>query len=284
MTSLIAWAAADNKPTGMLISNISFASDSRLSWENAPPKEDYTKLYASDLRPEILGFAGEADLAQPVVEAFANEPAGAAQEAFDPHVRAEHLRMLLKNRVDAMRTCRSTSVLYGARSGLGVSHSVFSLFCLRWSQDIGSIEVEYVHIDPTQPSAVVAQDGSGTESIAMWQSRWRIPGGKHIAWQEPAGTKHFSRHIFSAFCDSINSNDDTATNGIPQIVRLRRVGNGEIIGFSGAVGTFVAGRPLSEYRGRPPVSFVDDNYHVVDQHGNRLGPLQPRPGDAPART
>ncbi|WP_129518497.1 hypothetical protein [Burkholderia stabilis] len=102
MTSLIAWAAADNKPSGMLISNISFASDSRLSWENAPPKNDYTKLYASELRPEILGFAGEADLAQPIVEAFANEPIDAAESEFNPHARSEHLRSLLIGRANAM--------------------------------------------------------------------------------------------------------------------------------------------------------------------------------------
>lgn len=282
MTSLIAWAAADNKPTGMLISNISFASDSRLSWENAPPKDDYTKLYASELRPEILGFAGEADLAEPVVEAFANEPLNAEESEFNPHARSERLRSLLTSRANAMRSCRDTSVLYGARSGLGVRDSVFSLFCLRWTQNTGVFEIEYVHIDPAQPSALISKDGSGTTSINTWQEKWRVPEERR-SWKEPDGKNHFSRHIFSAFCDSIASNEDGATGGVPQIVRLRRVGNGEVIGFAGAAGTFVAGGPLSDYRGRRPAGFVDENYHVVDQHGNRIGPLQPRPSDAPRR-
>ncbi|KAB0650299.1 hypothetical protein [Burkholderia diffusa] len=272
MTSLIAWLAADMKKEGPQISGITMASDSRISFPDRPPEDDCTKLYASAHRPEILGYVGEVDLAQPVASSFITESLIPGSE-FDPHARLVRLTTLLEaRRAELNWTCLDTTLLYAARTGVGMKKSTFHLFSLSWTESDGKVQATYFPVEHTKPSMVVELSGTGRASVKYWQEKW----------SKATPDLHYTRHFFSAFCDSIWSGRDTFSGGVPQVAVVRRTKNGQPIGFVNETGTYLKGRLLA-----PPypsdLEFVNENYQFVDSQGNPTGKRRFRPHEAPRR-
>ncbi|MEM5372921.1 hypothetical protein V4C53_43965 [Paraburkholderia azotifigens] len=260
------------KKEGPRISGVTLASDSRISWNNQYPRDDCTKIYAATGQPEIAGFVGDVDLAQQVVSSFLAEALHTGAE-FDPYARCGRLATLLKaRRTELAVSCRDTTILYAARSGMGMKRSVFHLWALSWIESDSELHITHIPIDPTEPSAVVTVDGSGQTSVRHWQHEWC----------KKTPDRHFTRHFFSAFCDSIFSGDDEFSGGVPQVAVVRRTKAGQLIGFVNKSGPFLKGRPL-ETPPAPDLQFVNEDYQFVDEHGNRKGKPRIRPHEAPTR-
>ncbi|WP_124920233.1 hypothetical protein [Burkholderia stagnalis] len=150
--------------------------------------------------------------------------------------------------------------------------STFNLCSLSWTESDGKVQATYFPVEHTKPSMVVAFDGSGHRSVKYWQDEW----------SKATPDLHYTRHFFSAFCDSIWSGDDGFSGGVPQVAVIRRTKNGQAIGFVNETGTYLKGRPLAAPH-PADLEFVNENYQFVDGQGNPTGKRRFRPLEAPRR-
>tara|TARA_B110001469_G_scaffold33518_1_gene33971 strand:- start:5373 stop:6014 length:642 start_codon:yes stop_codon:yes gene_type:complete len=107
---------------------------------------------------------------------------------------------------------RVMSERLGEAIGLSVINSIHGLTEADWAQGIGWKDERLA--SPTT-SDLIQVEGSGTKTFKGWNMR--------LKKSEIGGT---SRAIFQAFTQSIRSEADAFTFGPPQLVALRRVGNG----------------------------------------------------------
>src|SRR5258708_7028877 len=75
------------------------------------------------------------------------------------------------------------------------------------------------HILVPERSALLVSEGSGASAVKKYYERW-----------QKSHSADTSRAVFSAFCESITSQNDPLTGGAPQLAGLYRVGPGRLYG------------------------------------------------------
>ena len=128
-------------------------------------------------------------------------------------------------------------------------------------------------LDPESPTSPILWSGTGGPTVYSLQ----------YEWSRNRPDLHFSRNIFSAFCDAIASLRDRSTGGAPQLATLRRSDNGKLLGFVGGAGAYFKGTKLRSNPSEIPDEFRDCDYQCVDQNGVLLknAQIQPRPKEVP---
>lgn len=231
MTTLFSWTSVDSRgPSGLYI-----ASDSRISWVDndgvASARWDIgRKLFACTTSPDVFGYSGDVLFPSMLLSQVCSLiDKGILFLATDnPPQRAERLRALLERELNEYPAPhrRDFSVFYGTRSGERpipyragtVQPSIkFHLFVIRWSVSVGWTSFEVAQPDS---SAITAADGSGKNALDEHVLRWA-----------DSDVGRTSRALFSAFCDSLASGDDSKTGGAPQLVRIGPAGPAASIGI-----------------------------------------------------
>ena len=209
MTSLAAWAAVDSRAT----SSFYLASDSRISFAHGmPPFDSARKLFASSRYADLFGYCGDVDFAFSILDGALKliDGDGLFSKGDDAEGRNEKFEALLEKSFTGCLTKKEFTVLHASRDGEGMSASFF-LWSLGWSAERGWVK-ETLPLPTT--SAIVLSEGSGGRVVVEHNEKWRhlLPGR--------------SRSVFSAFCDALESREDSKSGGAPQLVGLYRKGPG----------------------------------------------------------
>ncbi|MFN9622371.1 MAG: hypothetical protein ACK587_06000 [Cyanobacteriota bacterium] len=210
MTSLIAWAGIDSRGP----SSIYIASDSRISWDGsgAIKWDQGRKVFAASQTPEIFGFCG--DVLFPSI--FLSQLTGilvdnGVRPITNAKGRAEAILEYTKSGHDGFPLHGggdSFTIHYCCREGENMK-GTFHVYVITYSHASYTWSMEKREIP--KKSGLVFVGGSGETALKTWQDRWQSTS--------QGGT---SRAIFSAFCDSLDSNHDPKTGGAPQLVGIKR--------------------------------------------------------------
>ena len=257
MTSLAAWPGIDSRG----LSTLYIVSDSRVSWQGSSDHWGLgLKVFASSFTPDIFGFYGDVLVPSTVlprlVEGPLLNPISDAQERHDEVMKA------LRQSADTLPVARrgAFGVLHGGRNGEGMK-STRHLWHSHWSQKLGWLDNPIVLDDV---SAITIALGSGDRTVTNHQ----------IAARNELGT--FSRAVYTGFCDSLISGEDSFSGGAPQLVGLYRTGSGMHFG------TILRGK--SYYRGLetaqlcvPGIEWRNELFERCDSRGQRIEGAQAQP-------
>jgi len=235
LTSFVAWVGVDSHGPA----SIYLASDSRISWTDPTSGTTETwdygrKVFASQRRPELLGYVGDVVFPSLVLSQLVAAVDGDAMFAngASPGARFDAISDSIKESFRGVpaRQRRSFSVLYATREAEKMS-SRFFLWALHWTPD-GDWQVE----DLPMPahSAAIRVLGSGGSEIRKWQGRW-----------DSTGEGRTSRAVFSSLCDAIVAERDPCSGGAPQLAGIYRIGSGRSIGVVVDKQPFLFGLPVS---------------------------------------
>ncbi|HEP8974296.1 TPA: hypothetical protein VDU83_006725 [Pseudomonas aeruginosa] len=93
--------------------------------------------------------------------------------------------------------------------------------------------------------------GSVENSIESWNRRYK--------------SRHTSRAMFAAFCESILSDEDPHSGGAPQLVGLYRIGAGRSFGVIWNNARYFDGQKTLSKASKDNVAWRNDTFEVVDQ-------------------
>lgn len=260
MTTLIAWAAIDERGT----SAVYMASDSRLSWEEYSAWDSGRKIFASEKFPEILGYTGDALFCTQVLSqviAFIDSCAPLLEMA-SLDSKYEYIGDLIDRAFSSYPTqfcLPNFSILYLTRIGMTWGACTFA-----WTAKSGW-QARQVHAIPMSWEDVRAVDdftviqaravvfvsaGSGGEMFRTfyYNSDWFA--------QLPL----YSRGIFGAFTDFIESPIDSKTGGKPQISGLYRQFEARKIGFADSDARYLYGILVSPSDYQSSVRWVNRTF------------------------
>lgn len=232
MTTLISWAAIDDRGT----SAVYMASDSRLSWEEYDTWDSGRKIFASEKFPEILGYTGDALFCTQVLSqviSFIDSCAPLARLT-ELEAKYDYVGELIERAFKSYPTqfcLPNFSILYLTRLG-----KIWGACTFAWTAQTGwkakkvrTIPMTWGEVRaidsfaPVQATAVLfVSDGSGGEKFRSFYNQ--------SAWL--AKLPLYSRGIFGAFTDFIESDSDSKTGGKPQIGGLYREFEAKKIGFA----------------------------------------------------
>lgn len=231
MTTLIAWAAIDDRST----SAVYMASDSRLTWEAGGMWDSGRKIFASEFYPEILGYSGDAVFCTQVlgqIVAYIDSCAPLNNVAIfeEKYDRIKSLLVRSFSSYPKQFCLPGFSVFYLTRIGRKWGGCTFS-----WSADTGW--AQRVGSDIPMSGEDICQAGKDENSklrTVMFVSAGS--GGEkfrefYLGSEWSKKLPLLSRGIFGAFCDFIETNHDPMTGGTPQISCLYRSLNARKIGF-----------------------------------------------------
>lgn len=278
MTTLIAWAAIDDRET----SAVYMASDSRISWRENDVWDNGRKIFASEKFPEILGYTGDALFCTQVLSqviAFIDSCAPLSQ-MMKLDVKFDYVGGLIERAFESYpkQFCLPNfSILYLTRLGKTWGACTFAWTAQEgWqTKNIHRIPMTWAEVHEldsfvvTQASAVIfVSDGSGGEKFRSFynNSQWiaKLP--------------IYSRGIFGAFTDFIDSASDSKTGGKPQISGLYREFEAKKIGFADGDQRFLYGILVSPSDYQAEMRWVNrtfENCHPLS--GDRLPGEQRQP-------
>ncbi len=211
MTSLIAWIGVDSRGQ----TSAYLASDSRITWGKSTSFDTGVKLFVSSNSAEIFGYCGDVTFASQIlphtIEQIDNDFLFSEKQSIDE--KTKRIYELIKNDFKEYPESinQGFEILYFSRENSNMK-SRFHLSKFSWNHND---KWQSEKISLPEKSGLVDYTGSGSKSIYKWYRKWQNT--------ELKGT---SRSVFSAFCDSIASGEDPYTGGAPQLVGLRRIGNG----------------------------------------------------------
>jgi hypothetical protein len=278
VTTLIAWAAIDNRET----SAVYMASDSRISWGDSGVWDSGRKIFASEKFPEILGYTGDALFCTQVlgqVMAFVDSCEALAALA-DLDMKYDYVQDLVQRAFMSYPTnfcLPNFSVLYMTRV-----EKVWGACTFSWSTSDGwapkqvhRIPLNWTEVQQggqtieEQTSAVLfVSDGSGGAKFRRFY--------KNSEWLTRLSL--YSRGIFGAFVDFINSGQDAQTGGKPQIAGLYRKFEAKKIGFTQGEARFLYGIQLEPSDYGQNVRWVNATFENCDsESGMRTIDAQPQP-------
>lgn len=231
MTTLIAWASIDARDT----SAVYMASDSRLSWGECDVWDSGRKIFASEKFPEILGYTGDALFCTQVLSQVISfiDSCAPLERLTELNDKYNYVGELIERAFKAYPTqfcLPNFSILYLIRV-----EKTWGACTFAWASESGW-QTKKIHkvpmtwadvrgVDsfiPAQASAVVfVSDGTGGDEFR------RFYNGSEWLAKLPL----YSRGIFGAFTDFIDSGRDSKTGGKPQISGLYRRFEAQKIGF-----------------------------------------------------
>lgn len=278
MTTLIAWASIDDRGT----SAVYMASDSRLSWEKYDAWDSGRKIFASEKYPEILGYTGDALFCTQVLSqviAFIDScaPLSGLTEL---DLKYDYVESLIERAFSSYPTqfcLPNFSILYLTRVG-----STWGSCTFGWAADSGW-QPRKVHEIPMTWTEVLAKDaflpsqagavlfvseGSGGEKFRKHynESEWlsKLP--------------LYSRGIFGAFTDFIESGKDDKTGGKPQLSGLYRNFEAKKIGFADGDLRYLYGIAVAPNDYQQSVRWVNRTFeNCTPLSGTRLPGAQRQP-------
>ena len=247
VTTIAAWAGVDTHG----VSSVYIASDSRITWGAQTRWDQGRKTFASEKFPYIFGYWGDvlfpAMVIPQVVESIdrglirlnPNRSFGAVGSA---------IRRLWLGYPPGQR--RDCGILMAHRLGSGMkSNFTFASFTYEAKTDLWKRRSIAM---PTQ-SAELRIAGSGARSVQSTKKLW--DASRH------GGT---SRAVFSAICESILSGSDPLSGGGPQLVGLRRIGNGHTFGVAVEGQRYFAGTRVRRDDVSEEVEWFNDLFERVD--------------------
>lgn len=246
MTTITAWAAVDRG-----VSAVYIASDSRITWGQGDLWDRGRKTFASHTEPYVFGYWGDVlfpAMALPqVIESIdhnlvplnANRPYGPVGSLIR--------RLWLDYPISQRRDC---GILLAHRLGSGMK-SVFSLAVFTY----GAKEDKWRRRSIPMPdrSAELRIAGSGTAVVRNAKKLW-----------DDSPHRHTSRAVYSAFCEGLASGQDPLSGGGPQLVRLRRMGNGETLGATIGASRFFAGAKVRSSDVTLGVDWFNELFERID--------------------
>ncbi len=205
MTSIAVWVGVDSR----LPASLNIASDSRISWGNTEKWDQGRKIFATRSDAHLFGYCGEVlfpALVLPVVIDLIDR--GLIKSGQDEIIQ------VLKDEMANYPSSIGFTVFHAFRTGDGML-AKFGLTTIEYKSGAWIVD------SPTIPNSsdLVHVGGSGERSFRNAVAKWRKSNS--------GGT---SRAIFSAFCESIGSNEDRRSGGPPQLGALYRTGPARLIG------------------------------------------------------
>lgn len=215
MTTLIAWIGVDSRGPASLY----FASDSRFSWGDRQSWSFGRKLFASKTYPDILAYCGDVTFPSTILNQIVDRiDPGLLYAKDDTPVQKNNkiftsISLSFKNYPVSQR--RGFHIIHGCREETGMK-SVFHVFKITWTTKGWENEALII----PDESKLIEKIGSGTISMHKWYEKW-----------QRSDSKRTSRSVFSAFCDSIESEEDPYSGGPPQLAGIYRKGNARTFGI-----------------------------------------------------
>ncbi len=280
MTTLIAWAAIDDKNT----SAIYMASDSRLSWDKYGIWDSGRKIFVSEIYPEVLGYTGDALFCSQVLSqviAFIDSCAP-IKNVSDFPTKFERIESLIKRAFSSypQQFCLPTfSILYLTRIGAQWGACTFN-----WQAGAGWSDKLIHNIPMTWEEVRRAGKDENSQSRAVLFVSAGSGGAKFRGFYlESEWSKKLpllSRGIFGAFSDFIEANRDPLTGGTPQLCGLYRDLKATKIGFVKDNERYLYGIAISpdDYQGN--VRWVNRTFENCEPRTGELipgGQRQPAP-------
>lgn len=232
MTTLISWLGVDSRgPTSVYV-----ASDSRYSWKNKYTWDVGQKLYYSEKHPEIFGLCGDVAFSSGILDSLRRkiDLENILKSATSFASKLEIVGSYIKEVFGPHPAKAEFTALYLSRMGEGMSCS-FHIASIKWSNNKGFETVDLTSEMP-EKSDLIKEEGTGGVSVKNWLYRWER--------SDAVGT---SRSIFSAFCDSLVSQDDPESGGSPQLIGMYRVGPPRVFGIVWGGELYLSGTKLSEH-------------------------------------
>lgn len=278
MTTLIAWAAIDNRET----TAVYMASDSRISRGDSGVWDSGRKIFASEKFPEILGYTGDALFCTQVlgqVVAFIDS-CEALAGLTDLEKKYDYVQDLIVRAFKVYPTefcLPSFSILYMTRVD-----KIWGACTFSWSADGGWAAKQVHHIplnwsdvqqggqniEAQTDTILFSSDGSGGAKFRNFY--------KSSKWLEKLSL--YSRSIFGAFVDFIDSGVDGKTGGKPQIAGIYRKFEAKKIGFTEGESRFLYGIQLAPTDYGKNVRWVNATFENCEsESGMRFADAQPQP-------
>lgn len=278
MTTLIAWAAIDDRGT----SAVYMASDSRLSWAEYGNWDSGRKIFASEKFPEILGYTGDAFFCTQVLSqviAFVDscEPLAEITSLDEKYA---YIGSLIERAFKSYPTqfcLPSFSILYLTRIGKSWGACTFA-----WTNKDGW-QTKQVHSIPLNWEDVRAVDKSLMFQTSAVLFATAGSGGDMFMtyYRESEWFKTmpmYSRGIFGAFTDFIESSEDSKTGGRPQISGLYRNFDAKKIGFVDSDARYLYGIHVLPNDYQPSVRWVNRTFeNCAALSGERIPGEQRQP-------
>lgn len=214
MTTLLSWTGVDTHGSA----SIYIASDSRISWEEKRFWDVGRKVFASKTKPEIFGYCGSVafpiQILGQLVELIDSGLLFSENETYDS--KLEKVRLAIEESYGNLPTSQKGEchVLYATRVGTRM-RSTFHAARIK----INGKNVIKENIELPEKSGLIISAGSGKVALKSWYEEWvGLPN------KDPHRSGRTSRNVFSAFCDSLESQADRLSGGAPQLVGIYRVG------------------------------------------------------------
>lgn len=263
MTSLIAWVSypkSGNATTGDATA-IYLASDSRITWASKAKRWDAGhKLFAASSAAHVFGYCG--DVVFPSLVLAQVTAAIDHNLLFDDGAPYRDKNTIILSAIQSSFQQRhnapdeSFSIIHALRDKWG---KVASFHLWRIDYDHHSKEWKEAALPLPSATGTIIELGSGAKSTRSFGQRWRA--------SDVGGT---SRSVFSAFCDSLRSNEDPFSGGAPQLVALYTKGPAYPLGvwFDGQ--RYLHGLRLAPSTLSSKTEWRDELFQRVDFDGQPL--------------
>ncbi|MFW1840897.1 hypothetical protein ACG9XS_20450 [Acinetobacter gyllenbergii] len=234
MTTLICWAGADSRAT----SSLYIASDSRISWEGTQDYFDVgQKLFYSKNYPHAFGFSGLITGAQNLLNSLVRLiDNGYLNSNFDNETNALTIRDYFQNCFNhlpnnmKLELIKTVNIIHINRinNSQKVKDIYFHVNLFTFSPKGCEVQI----LDISSVSQILHISGSGTSAFKSSDYLWE---------KFDPDNSRTSRSFFSAFCTSLETNQDPYSGGAPQLLGLYRQGPVQDFGIIWDNKNFIAG-------------------------------------------
>lgn len=258
MTTIVAWTSFQNGKASAL----TFASDSRLSWEPGKSFWDFgRKIFWCKNSADIFGFAGDMVTQSTILSQ--------ACELFDYSLLAKPLQRaedrhkyfigLMKSAVEALNGVfiEGIDTLHGMREDHEGGHT-FRLWRTKfdprtrgWTDNEMKFSAIGKKGNLDDPGQFFSAGSGAHKHRNHWETRTREAGDT-------------SRSIFRALVDVIDGGNDSQTGGMPQVVCLGFEGFPRPVGISVNRNRSVCGMPLGPAGVGGVIEWRDENYKFLN--------------------
>jgi hypothetical protein len=248
MTSIAIWTGVDSRGPASL----HIASDSRVSWNGTTRWDHCLKTFASARSPDIFSYCGDALYASLLLSQFVAllDSGLSDRKGSDRFATLETIARETFASYPSSTTQLPFTLVHCSRDGEGMK-STFVMHLLHWTPARGWSRGDVAI--PSVSSQLILTLGSGRGSVEAATSRWTA--------STSGGT---SRAVFTSFVSAIQSGDDPASGGSPQLVSLFRVGNGRASGTILASQRYFGGIPIADDAVSNEIIWFNEYFELCD--------------------